>query len=124
MTFELIRSIEGIIWLVVGVDYPPAGIEADVSDIGGGGHDDGDGVDKRQEKLPPTTEVVRHHVITNCKRNDKHDHRGEDKADCETAKVWVAILEQPPPIQDVACEVKQGECQFCEKMFGEGETQL
>ena len=117
MAFEHIRSIEGIIWLVVGVDYPPAGDEANVGDIGGGGQNDGDRVDNGQEELPPTTEVVLHHLIINGKQRKKHDHRGKDKRDCETAKDSVAILEQPPPIQDVAYEVEQGECQFWEKIL-------
>ena len=113
-----------ILWLVLCVDYPPACDVADVGDIGGGGHDDGDKVDKRQEELLPTTEVVFHHIITKGKKRNKHSHGGEDKPDCETAKALVAILEQPQSVQDVAYEVEQGECQFCEKMFGEGETQL
>ena len=104
-----------ILWLVVNVEDPHDGDKADVGDIGGCGNDDGDKVDKRQEELLPTTEVLVH-VIKMSKKRNKHGHWGEDKADCETAKDSVAVLEQPQPVQDVAYEVKQGECQFCEKM--------
>ena len=104
-----------IIWLVLYVDDPPDGDKADVADIGGGGNDDGDGVDKRQEELPPTTEVVIYHTINKGKNRNKHSHGGEDQANCETAKYLMAVLEQPPSVQDVAYEVERGEYEVCDK---------
>ena len=106
MAFKEIRSIEGIIWLVVYVYYPSTGDKADVGDIGGCGHDDGDRVEKRQEDFPPTTEVFVHHVISIGKQRSRHSHGGKDKANCDAAKDGMAVLEQPPSVQDVAYEVE------------------
>ena len=100
-----------ILWLVLNVNDPPDGDIADVGDIGGGGHDDGDGVDKWQEELLPTTEVLMH-IISKGKNRNKHSHGGKYKANCETTKTWVAILEQPQSVQDVTDEVEQREYQL------------
>ena len=111
MAFQIIRSIEGIIWLVLCINYPPAGDEANVGDIGGCGHDDGDRVDKWQEEFFSTTV----HLINNDENRKKHSHGGEDKPNCDAGKYPMAVLEQPQSVQDVADEVEQGKCQLCDK---------
>ena len=111
MAFQII-----ILWLVLNINDPPDGDIADVGDIGGSGQDDGARVDKRQEELFPTTEMLVH-IICKGKNRNKHSHGGKYKADCETTKTRVAILEQPQSVQDVADEVEQGKCQLCEWKF-------
>ena len=102
-----------ILWLVLYVNNSPDSDIADVGDIGGSGQDDGARVDKRQEELFPTTEMLVH-IICKGKNRNKHSHGGKYKADCETTKTRVAILEQPQSVQDVADEVERGENQLCD----------
>ena len=67
-----------------GGPYGPGGV---LSDFGGGGGSNG-------------------------KKRKKQGHWCKDNADGKTAKDDMAVLDQPPPVQDVADEVEQRERQL------------
>ena len=108
-----VLTIPHIVCLIGRLNNFPDCHKGDVENIGGSCQDDSREVQKGKEGLSPTAEIVSNCSVTPCKPRKQDSHGGKSEADGDRSKYWVAVFDQPCPVQDIADEVKEGQEQLC-----------